>query len=90
MKIENGKWKEENSFWNINTERFKKLGNVLTEIYGTQKITSTKINLISDLSDLTEKEETLVSNYITNLKKLREQKEVKVSLKNIINNFLTI
>ena len=90
MQIVNGKWKEENSFWNINTERFKKLGNVLTELYGTQKITSTKINLISDLSDLTEKEETLVSNYITNLKKLREQKEVKVSLKNIINNFLTI
>lgn len=90
MELVNGKWKEEGSFWNINTERFKKLGNVLTELYGTQKITSTKINLISDLSDLTEKEETLVFNYITNLKKLREQKEVKVSLKNIINNFLTI
>lgn len=90
MKIENGKWKEENSFWNINTERFKKLGNVLTELYGTQKINSTKINLISDLVDLTETEENLVSNYITNLKKLREQKEKKVSFKNIINNFLTI
>lgn len=90
MKIENGKWKEENSFWNINTERFKKLGNVLTELYGTQRINSTKINLISDLVDLTETEENLVSNYITNLKKLREQKETKVSLKNIINNFLTI
>lgn len=25
MKIENGKWKEENSFWNINTERFKRI-----------------------------------------------------------------
>ena len=90
MQIVNGKWKEEGSFWNINTERFKKLGNVLTELYGTQKITSTKINLISDLSDLTETEENLVSNYITNLKKLREQKETKVSFKNIINNFLTI
>ncbi len=90
MQIVNGKWKEENSFWNINTERFKKLGNVLTELYGTQKITSTKINLISDLADLTEKEENLVSNYITNLKKLREQKEIKVSFKNILTNFLAI
>lgn len=90
MQIVNGKWKEEASFWNINTERFKKLGNVLTELYGTQKITSTKINLISDLVDLTEKEETLISNYITNLKNLREQKETKLSFKNILNNFLTI